>query len=134
MSKFDFAEMFKEIEDSIEFRTETKILKITENIVAKMDAKNISRKDLAGKLGCKPAYITKLLRGNNNFTLNTMMKISEALDLDFNFGFKEKESSYTVIKSDPLQILNELNNDYLSSLVTSSFFSENGPYKLEEVS
>ncbi|WP_122845690.1 helix-turn-helix domain-containing protein [Pseudomonas viridiflava] len=39
----------------------------------------ISNAELAGRIGCSPAYISKILRGDANFTIETMVKISRAL-------------------------------------------------------
>lgn len=42
--------------------------------------KNITKTDLAKKIGVSKAYITKVLRGEDNFTVETMVKFAMALD------------------------------------------------------
>jgi len=38
-----------------------------------MEVNGVSRSELARRLGVSPAYITKVLRGNVNFTLDSMV-------------------------------------------------------------
>lgn len=40
----------------------------------------LSQKQLAEKLGTSPAYITKVFRGDANFTIETMTKLAHAVD------------------------------------------------------
>jgi transcriptional regulator with XRE-family HTH domain len=44
-----------------------------------MTEQNVSRAELARRLTTSRAWVTKLLRGNANFTLHTMVKVSTAL-------------------------------------------------------
>ena len=59
---------------------ESAILDFTEEIVARMDHLGVNKSELAKRLGKKPSFITKLLRGNNNFTMETMVKLARKLD------------------------------------------------------
>jgi len=43
-----------------------------------MEANGVSRSDLARRLGVSPAYITKVLRGNINFTIDSMVRLVRA--------------------------------------------------------
>lgn len=47
---------------------------------ALMKRKNISRSELASRIGTSLPYITKVMRGDANFTLETMAKIAMAVD------------------------------------------------------
>lgn len=76
-----------------EMRLERQKFAITEEICKFMESKNMSRVELAEKLGTSRAYITKMLRGNCNFTLESLERISSALDCELNIrlcpqGFK----------------------------------------------
>ena len=44
-----------------------------------MEEQKVSRAELARRLGTSRAYVTKLLGGNANFTLQTMTKVAMAL-------------------------------------------------------
>jgi transcriptional regulator with XRE-family HTH domain len=56
------------------------ILEVTESIANVMDEHGVSRAELAKRLGKSPAFVTKLLRGNNNFTLRTLSDVFFSLD------------------------------------------------------
>jgi transcriptional regulator with XRE-family HTH domain len=63
--------------------TECAILEFTEELCRCMDAQGITRAELARRLDRSPAFITKILRGNANFTLKTMTRIAAALGTEF---------------------------------------------------
>lgn len=62
---------------------EKAIIECTEEMIARMEEDEISRSELARRLGKKPAFITKLLRGDNNFTFETAVRIARALNAEF---------------------------------------------------
>ncbi len=41
--------------------------------------RGLSRADLARRVGVKPSYVTKVLKGDGNYTIKTMVKIAHAL-------------------------------------------------------
>jgi transcriptional regulator with XRE-family HTH domain len=43
-----------------------------------MEANGVSRSELARRLGVSPAYVTKVLRGNINFTLDSIVRLVRA--------------------------------------------------------
>lgn len=53
--------------------------------IAKTQMRNrcISRRTLAIKMGVSPAYITKLLKGNENMTFQLCEKLASALQMKF---------------------------------------------------
>jgi len=54
-------------------------LDFTEELLAIMERQEISRTDLAKLLNVKPSRITSLLRGLNNFTLETLVRLCRAV-------------------------------------------------------
>ncbi len=46
----------------------------------RMKARGVTRADLARRLGTSQAYVTKVLGGTTNFTIETMAKLAMALD------------------------------------------------------
>ena len=58
-------------------------LEFTEDMARLMKDQNITQSVLAARINVSPAYITKILRGGTNFTLDTMVKIADALDAEF---------------------------------------------------
>lgn len=82
MTTKTFADLFRDARKRDAYWTEGAILAFTEEMVHAMERRGISRADLARELDTSPAYITKILRGDNNFTLATMVRIALALDMD----------------------------------------------------
>jgi len=85
----DKLELYK---DDFEFRLESLILDITENISEMMLKRNINRTKLAEKLNVSRPAVTKILNGNSNFTLKTLLSLSDALSLDLKVEFKKREA------------------------------------------
>lgn len=71
--------MFREAESSVDYWTGLPIVEFTEDICRLMDEQKVSRAELARRLGTSRAYVTKLLGGDANFTLLTMVKVAMAL-------------------------------------------------------
>ena len=90
-----FEKTLKSFEKDPQFLLERKILDVTEEICAVMKKKDITRKELAERLGVSPAAITKILRGNSNFTLKTLLSLASALDLDLDVSFRERKKTST---------------------------------------
>jgi plasmid maintenance system antidote protein VapI len=64
---------------STEAEIERAKIDFTEELLEQMEVKGISRSELAESLGVKPSRVTALLRGSNNFTLETMVRICRAI-------------------------------------------------------
>lgn len=57
-------------------------IKFTEQLHELMERRQISKSELARRIGSSPAYITKIMRGSTNFTLASMVQLVRALDGD----------------------------------------------------
>ena len=79
MSRRQYAELVRELESSPEYWAEVAIGDFTEEICRLLEERKLSRADLARGLGTSQAYITKILRGQANFTLASMAKLAFAL-------------------------------------------------------
>lgn len=75
-----FAEMFAEARERLAYHVEGIILAFTEEVARHQQEAGVSNSQLARKLGVSPAFVTKLLGGENNFTIETMVKVARALD------------------------------------------------------
>ena len=82
MKKPDFKSLFTEARKDYAYWVEGTILEFTEDMVSRMEEQGVSRSELARRIGVSPAYVTKILRGSTNFTLDTMVKVARALDCD----------------------------------------------------
>lgn len=61
------------------------IIEVTEAIARLLEEQQVTRSVLAKKIGRSSAFITKLLRGDNNFTLRTLSDVLFALDRSAHF-------------------------------------------------
>lgn len=77
-----FEEFFARAAKQLSYFVEKPILEFTESMTSRMAELKITNSELAEKLGCKPSYVTKVLRGSTNFTLESMVKIGLALDCE----------------------------------------------------
>lgn len=95
-----FKEKIDRFRDDVEFQTEEAILEITERIVQIMESKGINRVKLANLLGVSKAFTTKLLNGNPNLTIKSMVSIAHALgcELDIDMCPKGFETRKFYIK------------------------------------
>ena len=79
MTKKSFAALFEAAERHDEYWTELAIIEFTEALSRWMEEKNVSQAELAIAVGVSQPYISKVLKGNVNFTLATMTKLAQAL-------------------------------------------------------
>ena len=79
-SGYDIGAALKRAKTRPDYYQETILLEVARRISDAMEEQDVSRADLARKLGVSPAYITKVLRGNENFSLQTLAGIAFALD------------------------------------------------------
>ena len=49
----------------------------------RMDFLGVNQKELAKRMGCTPQYVSKILKGKENLSLETISKIEEALEMEF---------------------------------------------------
>jgi len=78
-----YKEKIQKFRDDVDFLTETAILDFTEKVVDKMQRTGMTRAELAHKLGVSKPFVTKLLNGNPNMTIKTMVAIANALECEF---------------------------------------------------
>lgn len=69
------------------WQQETTILKITELICGQMASMNVSRSELARRMGTTPGHVSQLLNGTKNMTVRTISDVFTSLGLQFDPGF-----------------------------------------------
>jgi transcriptional regulator with XRE-family HTH domain len=78
MKKKSFRELIDQAKGRDTYWVTSMILDFTEGLHNIMEANGVSRSGLARRLGVSPAYITKALRGNVNFTVDSMVRLVRA--------------------------------------------------------
>jgi transcriptional regulator with XRE-family HTH domain len=66
------------------------------DLARRMEAHGMKRADLARKINASTAYVTKVMRGNANFTLETMTKLALAVDGRLDVRIVEKDAPMTL--------------------------------------
>lgn len=100
-----FLENLEMVRDTFDYRLENILLDVGENIALFMEEKKLSRAQMAKRLGVSRAYVTKILNGNPNLTIKTLLKLSDVLekDLKISFGSKYINEGTTTPKIIPIQ-------------------------------
>lgn len=62
------------------YHVELAILQFTSDLYQLMKKRELNKAELARVLGTSPAYITKVFRGDANFTIESMVKLTSALN------------------------------------------------------
>lgn len=74
-----YSRLLKNVVGSVEYWTQAAMRRFVLDITARMAAQELSRAELAKRLGTSPAYVTKAMRGDVNFTLETMTRLALAV-------------------------------------------------------
>jgi len=76
--------------DDDEFILDGIMLNIAENVSIALKKNNMSKGTFAKELGVSPAYITKLLRGEQNLTVKSLYKISKIFNMNITDLFRDQ--------------------------------------------
>ncbi len=86
-----FADLFSEAEEQNSYWTEKAILDFSIELYRLLQKRGLSKKAFAEKINKSQAYVTKVFRGNANFTIETMVSLSRALDGELSLHITPKE-------------------------------------------
>ena len=97
MSNYDlaksYADKITQLNYDFEYQVEAAKLDVTEAIVKLMNDRHVSKSELAAMMQKTPGFVTKLLSGENNFTVQTLTAIGLALKHRVSFQFTSIEKS-----------------------------------------
>ena len=79
-------------ETNLNVEFEYQVLTFTHQMCRVMDEQRISRSELADRLKKQKSYVTRVLNGNANFTLRTMVQFAGALGGELNLSINLKEA------------------------------------------
>jgi transcriptional regulator with XRE-family HTH domain len=80
MAKKSYKALLREAKQSDSYWIEALKVEVASSLARVARQQQISKADLAGKLGTSKAYITKVFRGDTNFTIETLVKLARAVD------------------------------------------------------
>ena len=73
--------------------------KIALKILFALKDLNLTQQDLARKMDVSPQYISKMVKGRENFTLETIVKLENILNIDILNRREEKDKIENVIRT-----------------------------------
>jgi transcriptional regulator with XRE-family HTH domain len=96
MTRKSFKGLFAEARRRNSFWSEKAKIDFAEDLWELMERRGVSRAQLAERIGSSAAYVTKALRGDANFTIESMVKLVRALDgqLTVHVGAAEDKPKY----------------------------------------
>src|SRR6266849_3321550 len=77
-----FQKMVQRLENSGHLHVEVAKTEIAENIYLAMKREDVSKAELARRLGKSRAYVTQILQGSVNFTIESLVRIATVLDCE----------------------------------------------------
>jgi len=83
---------FSNTEDKAFARSEL-VYNVTEDILLALEDKDMDKKELAQKLGKSASFVTQVLSGSRNMTLNTLSDIAYSMgaEVSISLNYPEKE-------------------------------------------
>jgi len=85
-----FKDELETVRKTFEYRLEKILIQLGEDICRLMRDQQISRAEVAERLDVSRAYVTKVLNGNPNLTIKTLLKLSDALGRELAIRFIPK--------------------------------------------
>ena len=98
-----FRRFVQEAQSSVNYWVDVPITEFAEDVWRLMEEQKVSRAELARRLGTSRAYVTKLLGGNANFTLQTMTKVAMALGAQVHVHVADRDALTRWIDEMPAQ-------------------------------
>ena len=93
MNAKSFDDLYQQAEAHDDYWIAGAVHELTEAVFERMEQEGVTRSELARRLGTSPAYITKLLRGQGNFTIATMVRLARALGAELRIELAPATSS-----------------------------------------
>ena len=76
--------------NTFEYRLEKVLFEVAEQVCKLIESQGVTRSELAQRLAVTPAYITKLLNGNPNLTIKSLLRLSDVLGQSIDIRFVPK--------------------------------------------
>ncbi len=77
-----YRNMIERVESSVEYKVDAAALEFVDELVRCMREAGVNQAEVARRLDTSEPYVSKVLRGDANFTLATMVKLAAAVGHD----------------------------------------------------
>ncbi len=88
----DFTALIRQAEQDTDYWIESAKLDFIIELNRLLQTKKINHADLAKLINCTPAYISKVMGGNTNFTIETMVRLVRAVGGELSISIEPKET------------------------------------------
>lgn len=80
MANGSFKKLLAKAKERDEYWVAKAISDFTDDLQRLMEQRDVNKAELARRIESSPAYITKVMRGDTNFTVESMVRLARALD------------------------------------------------------
>ena len=88
-----YGRLVSRLVQSVDYWAQAAMRRFVSDIDRRLVKQNLTRTQLAEKLGTTPAYVTKVMRGDVNFTLETMTKLAMAVGGKLQVSVVDRDAS-----------------------------------------
>jgi transcriptional regulator with XRE-family HTH domain len=88
-----YRNFLRDIKQTLDFRVAGVQNKFAVDVENLMKRAGLKQKELAEKLDVKPAYVSRVLRGESNLSIKSLVKLADALNSEVNIGLIPRERS-----------------------------------------
>ena len=85
-----------------------------------MEEQSVTQIELAKRMGCTQQYVSNLLKGSSNMTLETIARLEKALGIDILRSSLSYVSGYSVTEGSPRHYLNDSGGAELGGNIKTS--------------
>jgi transcriptional regulator with XRE-family HTH domain len=96
-----FSELIRDARSRDDYWIEDAILKFTMRLHEVMQEQGISKTELARRLGVSQPYVTRVLKGSDNLTVGTMVKLARAVGASLQISLQESEAESQPAEENP---------------------------------
>ncbi|HKV11894.1 MAG TPA: helix-turn-helix transcriptional regulator [Thermoanaerobaculia bacterium] len=91
-----FSDLIRDARTRDEYWIEDAIIGFTVQLYSWMKEKGMSQADLAARIGASQPYVARILKGNDNFTIATMIKLVRAVGAHLQIVLREADENPAV--------------------------------------
>ena len=92
---------------------------ITLQVLRAMDEQSVTQVELAKRMGCTQQYVSNLMKGSSNMTLETIARLENALNIDIVRSALTYVGGYDSASAPRPQYLNDSGGEALDAIKTS---------------
>lgn len=92
MANKSFQDLFDSAKDRLSYQVEKAKLDFLVSVNRLIREKDASKKEIATSMGCSPSGLSRILGGEQNFTIETMVRLARAVDGEVHIHVARKGS------------------------------------------